>query len=114
MTIAAICDHEAITVTPKVASTGDSLGVEYEDGTAFTKRCLVQELSAQEALEYKAEGFEVDYIFYFSANPGIKKRDKITTADGVQVEVKAAFREGRPGKWLLWVVLGDSIETRDR
>ena len=114
MSIEALCDQDTITVTPQTASTGADMGVTYTAGTASTKRCLVQELSSSEVQEYQSRGLAVTHQIFFSSDPSIDLTDELTTSDGITLEVKGAYKEGRPGENLLWIVLANSVTTRDR
>lgn len=114
MSIESLCDQDTITVTPQTATTGTSMGVVYADGTASTLRCLVHELTASETQDYQARGIAVTHQIFFSSDPNIDRTDRLTTSDGTKLEVTGAYKEGRPGESLLWIVLGNSKTTRDR
>lgn len=114
MTIEALCDQDTITVTPLTASTGSTMGVVYTAGTPVVKRCLVQELSSEEVTKYQSRGLAVHYEVFFSADPGIKRSDRLTLSSGEMLEVKGAWKEGRPGESLLWVVVGERVTSRER
>jgi len=113
VSIESLCSKDTITITPQIASTGASFGVTYTPGTARTASCFVQELDSEERNDYMASGLKVSHELYFSSDPSISNTDELTY-DGQTLQVTGAYKERRPGENLLWIVLANSLPTRDR
>jgi hypothetical protein len=113
MSLEDLCSRDTVTVTPQTATTGTAFGVTYTDGTPRSVSCCAQELDSKEILDYSARGLNVTHQLFFSADPSISNTDKLTYG-GNTLQVKGAFKEGRPGETLLWIVLAESLPTRDR
>lgn len=113
MSLESLCNQDVITVQTETATTGASFGNTVSLGAASVIRCLVQEMGASEILKYQAQGVEVSHELFFSTDPSITKQQRITW-NGTKLEVKAYYKEGRPGKNLLWIVIANAITTRDR
>lgn len=118
MSIEDLTSVDTVTPQTETVTIGASGGVNesYADGASLT--CLVQEVSSRERLDYAARGLDVDFVLYFSTEPSISnnRRLKLVTvggaADGRICRVTGAYKEGRPGEALLWVVLVAFVPTR--
>jgi len=113
MSIESLCSHNTITVTPQTHTAGASWGTTLTDGTPTTKTCLVQELDGNEVAKYEARGLQVTHTLLFSSDPSIDLGDKITWGSDT-LEVTGAYKEGRPGEDLLWIVHANKLDIRDR
>lgn len=111
MSIESLCSKDSITVTPRTATTGASFGVAYTLGTPRTVSCCVQELDSEDRMDYMARGLKVTHQLFFSSDPSISDRDEITYG-GDTLSVTGAYKEGRPGDSLMWIVLANSLATR--
>jgi hypothetical protein len=123
MSIKSKCSKDTINLYLKTATTGPTLGVQYVLHFLGAVKCCVQSLSASEVLDYSARGMKVDWQFFFSSDPGITPQNHIGIPDVINptdatkekiFHVKGAYSEDRPGKQLMWVVLGEFVSTRDR
>lgn len=114
MSIESLCSQDTVSVQVETAGTGAEFGVSVTLGTASSKDCLVQKLDSAEVLDYESRGLRVTHILFFSTNPSIGRQHRVTLSDSTKLEVTGAYSEGRPGTDLLWVVLGNSVTTRDR
>lgn len=118
MSLSELTTVDTITPQTESISVGSSGGVNESYSDESTLSCLVQEVSSKERLDYASRGISVDVELFFSSSPdiGIDKRIKLNTvggeADGRICRVTGAYKEGRPGETLLWVVLANFLETR--
>jgi hypothetical protein len=120
MSIISSCSKDTVNIYLKKATTGPTMGVDYTLISLGSKKCCAQQLSASERLGYAARGMKVDWQFFFSSDPGLTIQNHIgvtAPTDGTQEDIfhiTGCYAEGRPGKLLLWVVLGEYVSTRDR
>lgn len=118
MSIESLCDSDDITVETETISIGSEFGVVETFASGVAKRCLVQEIDGKERLDYASRGIRCDMELYFSANPNIDlgRRIRLDTvggvADGRICRVTGAYKEGRPGESLLWIVLANYEQAR--
>jgi len=112
MSIQDLCDNDTIVKQTETATTGTSFGVAESYADTATLDCLVQEMSADEILQYAARGMEVTHFVYFSTDPGISNQHRLKWSGERFLRVRGAFKEGRPGESLLWIVLAEEVTTR--
>lgn len=113
MSIASLCDKNLIVVTPQSYAAGASWGATPAAGAPFERRCLVQEMDASESQEFDARGLRVSHTLFFPSDPGIRLGDMVSHA-GDTLRVTGAYKEGRPGEDMLWIVYANKLDTRDR
>jgi hypothetical protein len=114
VSIESLCGKETVSVQLEAASTGAEFGVSITPGTASSKDALVQKLTSMESLDYESRGLRVSHVLFFSTDPGVKRAHRVTLSDDTKLEVTGAYTEGRPGTTLMWIVLANSVTTRDR
>lgn len=113
MSIEELCDSDTIIVATRTPVVGETMGVSYTLGVARTLRCLVQAVDSRTARDYASQGLKTTHQLFFSSDPSIGIDSQITW-NGLTLEVQGAYKEGRPGETLLWVVVANDLATRDR
>jgi hypothetical protein len=113
MSLEDLCDQDSVTVYRMTPTSGAAFGTSYTRGTGAATKCCVQEMDGSEILDYKARGKKVSHQLLFSSDPGIGPEHEIEW-NGETLQFRGAYKEGRPGESMLWIVVCDLVSTRDR
>jgi hypothetical protein len=114
MSIEAMCGVHLVQVWENVQTVGAEMGTNYTPtDTGRRLVCSMQQLSANEVLQFKAREMRVSHQAYFSADPGLTINN-LLKFKGATMRVRGQYAESdMSGTDRLWVVPCEEVTSRD-